>query len=106
MVFIEFMKQKEFAERLDNFNLDERLVEIDYQSRLCEKTGSHLKNLIQKLMKEKVTKNFFFFSFSVSFFCEWEGKSVSLIRVVFLFRTETPDSKKIVFLNCNFTIWE
>ena len=63
VVFIEFMKQKEFAERLDNFNLDERLVEIDYQSRLCEKTGSHLKNLIQKLMKEKVTNNFFFFLF-------------------------------------------
>ncbi|XP_075262466.1 uncharacterized protein LOC142354075 [Convolutriloba macropyga] len=53
VVFIEFMKQKEFAERLDKFNLDERLVEIDYQSKLCEKTSTHLKNLIEKLMKER-----------------------------------------------------
>jgi len=53
VVFIEFMKQKEFAERLDNFNLDERLVEIDYQSKLCDKTSAHLKNLIEKLMKER-----------------------------------------------------
>ena len=47
------MKQKEFAEKLDDFNFEDRLVEIDYQSKLCNKSSSHLKSLVEKLHKEK-----------------------------------------------------
>lgn len=53
VVFIEFKKQKEFAEQIDAFNLEDRLSEIDYQSKLCDKTSSHLRALIEKLHQEK-----------------------------------------------------
>ena len=55
VVYIEFMKQKEFAEKLDKFNFEDKFAEIDFQSKLCGKSVSHLKSLIEKLHQEKDT---------------------------------------------------
>lgn len=53
VVYIEFMKQKEFADKLESFNFDERLKEIDFQSKLCQKSSTHLQALMTKLQQEK-----------------------------------------------------